>query len=73
MLFQKMNGESREYPRLTSAELYPMAKPVENLIDLVLMRGTNRSPGILGLAAMKIVDGSCRSVEQNANIRVPWW
>jgi predicted dehydrogenase len=73
MLFQKMEGESHEYPKLSSEELYPLGKPVENLIDMVLMRGTNRSPGALGLAAMKIVDGACRSVRQNANIQVPWW
>ena len=73
MLFEKMEGKSREYPKLPNEELYPLGKPVENLIDLVLKRGTNRSPGVLGLAAMKIVDGSCRSVEQNANIHVPWW
>jgi predicted dehydrogenase len=73
MLFQKMNGESREFPRLENGELYPMGRPVENLIDLVLKRGTNRSPGGLGLAAMKIVDGSCQSVRQNANVQVPWW
>jgi predicted dehydrogenase len=73
MLFQKMDGASREYPRLANGELYPTGKPVENLIDLALGRGTNRSPGVLGLAAMKIVDGSCRSVEQNANVQVPWW
>ena len=34
MLFQKMDGTSREYPRLASEELYPTGKPVENLIDL---------------------------------------
>ncbi|MEX0643135.1 MAG: Gfo/Idh/MocA family oxidoreductase [Pirellulales bacterium] len=73
MLYQKMDGTSREYPQITNGELYPKDKPVENLIDLVLNRGTNRSPGILGLAAMKIVDGACRSVRQNSNVQVPWW
>jgi predicted dehydrogenase len=73
MLFQKMEGASREYPRLAREELYPMAKPLENLIELVLMPGMNRSPGVLGLAAMKIVDGSCRSVGLNSNVQVPWW
>jgi len=73
MLFQKMEGESHEYPKLAGEELYPSGKPVENLIDVVLGRGTNRSPGTLGLAAMKIVDGSCRSVRENANVQVPWW
>jgi predicted dehydrogenase len=73
MLFQKMDGASREYPKLVGDELYPTGKPVENLIDLAMKRKTNQSPGILGLAAMKIVDGSCRSVRQNANVQVPWW
>jgi predicted dehydrogenase len=73
LLFQKMNGESREFPKLANGELYPSGKPVENLIDLVLMGGTNRSPGTLGLAAMKIVEGACRSVQKNANVQVPWW
>lgn len=73
MQFQKMTGETRNYPRLDNGELYPMGKPVENLIDLALDRGTNGSPGVLGLAAMKIVEGACRSVRENSNIRVPWW
>jgi predicted dehydrogenase len=73
MTFQKMSGETRHYPRLDNGDVYPMGKPVENLIDLVLGRGTNRSPGVLGLAAMKIVDGACRSARENSNIRIPWW
>ena len=48
-------------------------KDSKNLIDVVLGRDTNRSPGELGLAAMKIVDGACQSVRSNTNVKVPWW
>jgi predicted dehydrogenase len=73
MLFQTMDGTSRTYPPLANGELYPSDRPVQNLIDLVQKRGTNKSPGAIGLAAMKIVDGSCRSARLNTNVQVPWW
>lgn len=73
MLFQRMDGASREYPKLTAEELYPCDAPVKNLINVVLGRGKNNSPGELGVAAMKVVDGACQSVRTNSNVKVPWW
>jgi predicted dehydrogenase len=74
MSFQTMDGNRREFSPLTEAENYPMGDPVRNLLDLITKQTTvNRSPGALGAAAMRIVEGSCRSVQQHTNVSVPWW
>src|SRR5262249_38259184 len=74
MSFQSMTGATKEFPPLAEAQIYPMGEPVNHLIDLALRRTKeNRSPGELGLAAMKIVEGASRSVRQGANIAIPWW
>lgn len=71
MTFQKMDGTVREYPPLSETEIYPMGDPVRNLIDLAAKKTTdNRSPGALGLAAMKIVESACDSAAQQTNILV---
>jgi len=73
MRFQRMDGLTREYPPLSEADAYPMGGPVRHLIELVMKRSDlNPSPGLLGLAAMKIVEGACRSVERHANVQIPW-
>jgi predicted dehydrogenase len=74
MSMQSMDGSIREFPRLSESQIYPSGEPVRHLIDLVLKRTTvNRSPGELGFAAMKIVEGACRSVQQRSNVAIPWW
>ncbi len=74
MKFQRLaDGTTREFPALSAEEIYPMAEPSKNLVDVVLKRAENRSPGVLGLAAMKVVEGACKSVQTGCNVKIPWW
>jgi predicted dehydrogenase len=70
MEFVPMNGERRVYPDLAEEEIYPHMAPAMNLIDSILDPSTNRSPAILGHAAMDTIDAACRSAETGSVIRV---
>ena len=61
------NGERVEIPPLAANEVYPERAPALNLIELILGREPNHSPGTLGLAAMEVIEAACRSVETGGN------
>ena len=46
---------------VTDEELYPRHEPASNLVDCILGNAPNRSPGTIGLEAMKVIEGTCRS------------
>ena len=53
---------SFEYPQFTTdGELYPRFSPAKNLVDVVLGEASNQSPGRIGLSAMQIIEGACKS------------
>ena len=58
----------RTLPPLGEDGLYLRYDPATNLVDLVLGDAPNRSPGTLGLSAMKIIDAACRSAKTGRNI-----
>ena len=62
-------GEPIESPPLvTDEELYPRYEPARNLIDAALGTAPNRSPGTIGLEAMKIIEGSCDSARTGQSV-----
>lgn len=56
-------GERTAEADLTEPEKYPENSPALNLIDTVLGRTPNGSDGRLGLASMKIIEGSLKSAD----------
>ena len=58
-------GELTTYPPLkTDEELYPRFSPARNLVDVVLGRAANGSPGDVGLSTMQIIEQACRSSQR---------
>ena len=58
----------RDYPDLAPQDIYPMYAPATNLVDVVLGLAENGSPGALGVAAMRVIEGACRSARNGQNI-----
>lgn len=63
-------GEAMDFPPLSDGEAYPERAPAMNLIDSALDAAANRSPGMLGLAAMEVIGAACRSASSGENIRI---
>jgi predicted dehydrogenase len=55
------DGERIELEGVPAAEIYPHWGPSQNLVELVLGRGENRSPGELGATVVALLDGMYRS------------
>lgn len=70
MQFAQMHGASEKFPDLMPEEVYPHQMPALNLIESVRDKSLNRSPAILGVAAMEVIEAACRSAESGANIQV---
>lgn len=63
-------GKSHTYPDLEEHAIYPHEAPAVNLIDSIQNPSRNQSPAILGVAAMEVIEGACRSVKSGNNIFV---
>lgn len=59
-----------EFKRLAAGEIYPEQSPALNLIDTVLGKAANGSPGELGLASMEIIEAACESARTNRCERI---
>ena len=70
MEFHDRDGEISRYPNLTDVKIYPSHAPAQNLIDTITGKSENGSPATLGLSAMRMIDGACRSAESGRNIVV---
>jgi predicted dehydrogenase len=68
--FVPLTGEPRTYPDLEEEAIYPHQAPVNNLIDSIQDPRLNQSPAILGVAAMEVIEGACRSAKSGSNILV---
>jgi predicted dehydrogenase len=62
------SGERKLFPPLAESEIYPEAAPVHNLIDVVLGKQPNLSPGTLGMAAMEVIEAACASAKSGQNV-----
>ncbi|HWF18022.1 MAG TPA: Gfo/Idh/MocA family oxidoreductase [Verrucomicrobiae bacterium] len=54
-----------EFKPLSENEIYPGQSPALNLVDAILGKRPNGSPGELGLAAMEIIEAACESAQTN--------
>jgi predicted dehydrogenase len=54
-----------EFKPLAENEIYPSRAPALNLIDAILGKTPNGSPGELGLASMEIIQAACESAQTN--------
>jgi predicted dehydrogenase len=64
------NGNRKLFSALAENEIYPERAPVHNLIDAVLGKQPNQSPGHLGLAAMEVIEAACASAKSAKNITI---
>jgi len=67
-LLPRDEGVAVDYPELEPSAIYPAQAPARNLVDCVLGREENLSPGTLGLASVKILEAACRSASQGVNL-----
>ena len=68
--FVPLIGEPRSFPDLPEDAVYPHQAPALNLIDSILDPHRNQSPATLGVAAMDVIEGACRSAKSGSNVRV---
>lgn len=70
MEFVPMEGEPRVYPQLTEDEVYPHQAPAQNLIESIRNPAANQAPATLGVAAMEVIEGACRSAATGQSVAV---
>lgn len=68
--FLPLVGEPRTFADLEEDAVYPHQAPAINLIDSIRNPSRNQSPATLGVAAMEVIEGACRSVKSGNNILV---
>ncbi len=57
-------------PELPPAERYPQLAPADNLVDVILGRAANRSPGTLGSQVVELIDAMYSSQRSGAAVTV---
>ena len=70
MAVYPFEGAHKIYPLLSAEEIYPERAPVFNFIDTCLGTAENRSPGYLGVDAMKIIEAAVLSNKNKHVIKV---
>jgi len=65
-----IEGEVHRLPGLPAEERYPDWAPADNLVDIVLKRGTNGSPASLGVLTVEFVDAMYRAAREGRTIDV---
>lgn len=70
MEFHSRRGEVTRYAPLNEDQIYPLFDPANNLVDAILGVAPNRSPGALGLYAMRIIESACASARTGKNTLV---
>lgn len=68
MEYHPRRGKVKVYQPLAEKDTYPLHDPANNLVDAVLGKDVNKSPGHLGLYAMKIIEAACLSARSGKNI-----
>ena len=62
-------GEVSRLPGLPAEERYPDWAPADNLVDIVLGRGTNGSPASLGVLTVEFVDAMYRAAKEGRTMQ----
>ena len=65
-----LNGEVTTLPDIGEEEIYPMFEPTRNFVDVMSGKAANGSPAELGVYAMRIIDGACRSAAGEGNVQI---
>jgi predicted dehydrogenase len=63
-------GQRTEFKPLAEDEIYPSEAPAQNFVDAILGKKPNGSPGILGLAAMELIESACESAQTNRSEKI---
>ncbi len=63
-------NEVTTFPPLSAEAAYPIFAPCHNLVDIVLGRADNGSPGSLGVAAMGVIDAAIESNRTGSDVAV---
>lgn len=66
-----MSDKTVSYPELNLGKVYPHEAPAINLIDSILDPACNRSPALLGVAAMEVIEAACISATSRQSVLVP--
>lgn len=69
-LFPLDGSAASDFPALLPEEIYPERAPAANLVDSANHPDANLSPGTLGLAAMEVIEASCRSARSGENVTI---
>ena len=59
------DGTIETFGPLNASERYPMFATGENLVDVILRRKNNGSPGVIGARVVQILDAAYRSARQD--------
>lgn len=70
MSYIDLAGSGTVFPDLAPVEIYPQQAPARNLIDSIVDPAKNQSPASLGVAAMEVVEASCKSAASGEVIAV---
>ena len=70
MTVYKPDQPPQSPPGLSDYDIYPRYAPAQNLIDVATGDAPNRSPGLLGLYSMQIIEAACQSARTGQNITI---
>ncbi|MCC7162038.1 MAG: Gfo/Idh/MocA family oxidoreductase [Anaerolineae bacterium] len=62
------DGKNQVYGPLPGRKRYPMFAPGKNLVDVILKRGKNGSPGIIGARVVELLDAAYRSARADGRV-----
>ncbi len=63
-------GEISPFPGPPAEERYPDWAPADNLVDIVLGRGTNGSPASLGVLTVEFIDAMYRAAKEGRTVQI---
>ena len=70
MEFHPRVGVVQTFPKLEEDAIYPLHAPANNFVSVIAGTAANRSPGELGLYAMKIIEAACKSAASGRNVLI---
>ena len=68
MMVRLHDGTIENFGPLNASERYPMFATGENLVDVILRRKNNGSPGVVGARVVQILDAAYRSARQDGEV-----
>jgi hypothetical protein len=59
------DGSQKQYGPLPESDRYPIFATSQNLVDVILYRAENGSPGIIGARVVQVLDAAYRSARRD--------